>query len=254
MLLTLAQSATPATTAAPDDLPAIMTSIFSRVDALAYPSDMLPHLHQISIVWAVLFLAAGIICLLHGYKFYKSVTVVAAMGIGIFAGYAMGDRINEHYVVGVCLGLLLAVVSFPLMKYAVAAMGGLAGAFMGANLWTGSVSVAMQGDAQQRAVENVWIGALIGLIVCGMLAFVLFKLSIVLFTSVSGSTLAVIGGIALLLQAPKIGDSLSDYMQGAHAIVLPLLVFTPALIGLIIQETQPEPPAAAGAGAKPKLA
>ena len=38
------------------------------------------------------------------------------------------------------------------------------------------------------------------MIVCGMLAFILFKLTVVLFTSGSGSTLAVLGFLALILQ------------------------------------------------------
>jgi len=242
MLTTLAQThASSGDFTGTGELPETVTSIFSRIDTLAYPQEMLPHLQEISVVWGVIFLVAGLVCLLHGYKFYKTVTIIAALGLGIFAGYAMGDRINEHYVVGVCLGILLAVVSWPLMKYAVAILGGLAGAFMGANLWTGGVSVALDADAQQRAMDSSWVGALIGLIICGMLAFVLFKVCIVLFTSVGGSTIAVIGAIALILQLPNIGDSFNNYMQNAHAIVLPLLVFTPVVIGIIMQETSPEP-------------
>jgi hypothetical protein len=84
--------------------------------------------------------------------------------------------------------------------------------------------------------DAFWAGAFVGLVLCGMLAFVLWKLSIVLFTSVSGSTVAVIGAIALLLSidgwSPTITEGLS-----ANRVIIPLLVFVPAAIGLIWQQT-----------------
>ena len=72
-----------------------------------------------------------------------------------------------------------------------------------------------------------------------MLAFILFKLSVVMFTSVSGSTMAVLGAMALLLQVPQWQSSVTKSLS-SHTIVLPLLVLVPAMIGLILQEARPE--------------
>lgn len=219
----------------------IVCGVFSRADALAHPDDFVPHLQSMSVVWAVLFLTAGMTCLLNGYKFYKPVTILLAAAIGAFAGYALGQRIQaEAYIVAACFGALLAVACFPLMKYAVAVMGGLSGAFIGANAWTAIMQLtADPGQPPPAAAEHYWIGALIGLIIFGMLAFILFKLSIVVFTSVSGSTLGVMGGLALLLQVPEWQNSVRDGLS-SHAVILPLLVGVPAIIGLILQEAKPD--------------
>lgn len=258
-MITLGQSPVGATVApagsphAVDNLFESMTRAFSRIDALTHPNEVVEALTALSVVWAVVFLVVGVLCLLNGYKFHKVVTVLLALVIGLFCGYWMSLRlhIQAPYLVAGCLGTLLAVVAFPLVKYAVAAIGGLAGAFVGANAW--SSIAAVSGHAQ--ATEHHWIGALIGLIVCGMLAFILFKFSVVVTTSVSGAMFAVFGGIALLLNLPNTGlqQSISNSLQ-SHAIVLPLLVMVPAVIGLILQENwgrAATPPGATAAPPKP---
>jgi hypothetical protein len=205
---------------------------------------MVSALQSMSVVWAVVFLTAGLTCMFNGYKFYKSVTVIAALALGVFLGYYLGKKVNAQYIVAGCMGLLFAVGCYPLMKYAVAVFGGLVGAFLGANIWSAVARVAAdQNGAAPEAAQHYWIGALIGLLVCGMLAFILFKLSVVLFTSVSGSTIAVLGAVALLLQVPAWQEPVSQSIT-AHAVVIPLLVLVPAVIGFILQEA---PAGAAGA-------
>lgn len=212
-----------------------LTGVFSRPDMLAHPVDLASRLQELSAVWAVVFLTAGLVCMLSGYRFYKTIVVLLALAIGVFAGYYLGKKINAEYVVAGCLGALLAVCVFPLMKYAVALIGGLVGAFIGANSWS-AISRMLQsgGKLSDQAADNIWIGALVGLLVCGMLAFILFKVSVVLSTSVSGSTLAVMGALALLMQVQPWQKSVSEGIS-THAMVVPLLVVVPAVIGFILQ-------------------
>lgn len=233
-----------------DNLFQTITKCFPRADTLAHPAAVIDALTTLSVVWAVVFIVAGLLCLFNGYKFHKAATVVLAMVIGLFAGYWMSLRLNIQapYLIAGCLGILLAVVAFPLMKYTVALLGGLTGAFVGANLWSSVATVSGHGEA----VAHHWIGALIGLIICGMLAFVVFKLSVVVTTSISGALLAVFGMVALLLNFPNdtLRGSISNSLT-SHAIVLPMLVLVPAVIGLIMQE-KPGQAAVAGTGtAKP---
>ncbi len=218
-----------------------VTSIFSRGDALATPDHLLPALQQLGIVWAAIFIIVGVLCMINGYRWYKLATVLTAMLLGMFAGYALGVQIKAPFIVAGCVGALLAVVAFPLMKYMVAALGGLAGAFAGANLWAGVSAAVNQvasegGPARQlMSPDAFWAGAFVGLVLCGMLAFVLWKLSIVLFTSVSGSTIAVIGAIALLLSVDGWNAAVVEGLS-ANRVIVPLLVFVPAAIGLIWQQ------------------
>lgn len=242
MFATLAQAGPKAE----ENLLQVITSVFSRPDTLAHPDKLMPHLQSMSVIWAVVFLTAGLVCILNGYKFYKPVTFILALLIGASVGWALGQRIQaESYITAGCLGALMAAACLPLMKYAVSIMGGLSGSFIGANAWT-SVGklIAESGNKVNNSAETCWIGALIGLVVFGMLAFILFKLSIVLFTSISGSTLAVFGAMALLLQVPQWQTTVTKSMT-SHTIVLPLLVLVPAIIGLILQESKPDAPVAA---------
>ena len=209
--------------------------MFSSGAPLAQPDVLVQQLKALSVVWAVVFVIVGVLCLFNGYKFYRTTTIALALAMGLFAGYWLGEKIQAPFIVGGCLGLLLAVTAFPLMKYAVAVFGGLAGAFVGANLWAGFAHALNKGAQMQIPVDAYWVGALIGLITCGMLAFILFKLSIVLFTSVSGSLIAVLGILALLLSIESWSERVSEGLT-ANQLVIPLLVFVPAVIGLIMQE------------------
>jgi len=234
MWTTLAQSAGGNTNAA-DNPAALIPKLFDRLDALAHPETLLGTLQQTGWVLAAIFVAVGLTCLLQGYKFYKWVVLLTALALGIAVGYKLGQHIQAEVIVAGCLGVLLAVVAWPFMKFAVAICGGLAGAFLGANAWT---AIASQMNANPETMnlppEAYWAGALIGLVVLGLLSFILFELSVVVFTSISGSTLAVLGIIALLLQVPAWQTGITDAIL-ANPLIVPMLVAVPAVIGLVLQ-------------------
>lgn len=212
-------------------------NIFSRPDTLAHPDDLLRSLQSMSVVWSVIFLTAGLVCLLQGYRIYRTVTVILALAIGAFTGYWLGEKIHAEYIAAGCLGALLAIACFRMMKFAVAAMGGLAGAFMGANAWSAIARVVNDGSEAISNQQHYWVASIMGLLVGGMLAFILFKFSIVMFTSISGATIAVLGGVALLLEVDAFRSQVSSGIS-AHPAVIPLLVGVPAVIGFILQESQ----------------
>lgn len=230
--------------------------IFSRGDTLAKPDALIPELAQLGTIWAIIFVVIGMVCLLNGYKFHKVLTIGLLVALGSLLGYWMGLEIHgPPFVVAGCVGTLLAVMAFPLMKYAVAVLGGLSGAFIGSNLWAGlgrvldstaADRVAHQGEeaasghllvkaANVMPADAYWIGALLGLIVCGVAAFALSKITIHLFTSVSGSTIAVLGAIALLLSFDITQETVASELSKS-ALVIPMLVFVPAAIGFVLQE------------------
>ncbi|HAI14308.1 MAG TPA: hypothetical protein DCM28_21565 [Phycisphaerales bacterium] len=217
----------------------VVNSIFARGDTLAHPEDFPTALRSMSIVWGTIFLVAGLVTMLNGYKCYKTVIIVTASAIGAFAGYALGKQLENQaaYIVAGCLSILMAVGCWPLMKYAVAVIGGMAGAFIGANTWASIAAVMKDTTRAEAMMQNYWIGALIGLLVCGMLSFIVFKFSVVMFTSFGGSTIAVFGAIALLLQVPLWQETVQSSLT-AHPIVIPLLIAVPSVIGLIMQQQQ----------------
>jgi len=233
--------------------------IFSHGDTLAQPDALVQHLTQLGTIWAIVFVVVGIACMLKGYQFYKFAVVTLIVLIGSLAGYWMGLSIAAPpFITAGCLGLLLGVLAVPLMKYAVAILGGLSGAFIGANLWAGigrafdSAYAKKIADfeagigtdpssgllaklAEYMPADAFWIGALAGLLVCGILAFVLFKISIHIFTSVIGATVAVFGVIALLLNIDNFSGTVAEGLSSS-ALVIPMLVLVPAVIAFLMQE------------------
>lgn len=239
-----------------------IVDIFSRGDTLAQPGQLIPELAELGTLWALIFVILGVTCLLNGYKFHRAMTIAIVVLLGAMLGYWMGGEINgPPFVVAGCVATLMAVLALPLMKYAVAVLGGLSGAFIGSNLWAGLGTVLEKSAAEKQAAitaaqeagepspggetliqisqyipaESFWIGALIGLVLCGLAAFLLSKITIHLFTTVSGSTIAVLGVIALLLSIDGADATVKEELSRS-ALVLPLLVFVPAAIGFMLQE------------------
>ena len=266
MLSTLAQAAPVAEEAAqPIDLWGqahlffqTIVEIFtvSKGAPLAHPGELIGKLGQLGEIWALAFVIMGMVCLLNGYKFHKIVTVSLLVILGAVLGYWMGLEIKgPPFVVAAMVSILLGVLAFPLMKYAIAVLGGLSGAFIGANLWVAVarfVNPPVQGpDAAATTasttnetllqagahmpVDAFWIGALIGLMVCGIGAFLLSKIAIHLFTTVSGSTIAVFGVIALLLSIDTFRETVTTELTRSP-LIIPILVFVPAAVGFLMQE------------------
>jgi len=237
MSLLLAQAQTTAEQAAAGgaEPQLVLPKIFQRIDALAHPENLVDTLAQTTWVVGAIFVTVGLLCMLQGYKLYKGVVLLTALGLGLVVGYQLGEHIQAEAIVAGCLGVLLAVVAWPFMKFAVAICGGLAGAFVGANAWS---AIATHLNAQAEAInlppDAYWAGALTGLVLFGLLSFILFELSVVMFTSLSGSVLAVLGIVVLLLQVAAWRDSIAAGLK-ANPLIMPMLIVVPALIGLVLQ-------------------
>ena len=211
-----------------------VASLFDRIDPLAHPDTLFPKLQELPVVLAVIFVAVGLTCLLKGYKLYKPIVILLAMLTGVVAGFQLGGLVRAEMIVAVCMGVLLAVIAWPLMKYAVAAAGGLAGAFIGANIWA-VTAIEMSKHGVPANPDMPWIGAIIGLVTVGFMSFMVFNVAVVLFTSMSGSVLVVIGSIALLLQVEPLREQIVEGLRN-RPVVMPLLIIVPAVIGLVVQQ------------------
>jgi hypothetical protein len=84
--------------------------------------------------------------------------------------------------------------------------------------------------------ENAWAGALVGLILLGMLAFALFKLAVVVLTSIQGATMTVTGLLTLLMKHRGLSANLEETLLG-NVHLIPLLILVPSAIGFIVQES-----------------
>ena len=69
-----------------------------------------------------------------------------------------------------------------------------------------------------------------------MISFIVFRIAVILFTSMGGGALVVMGGIALLrLYGPGSIDLESIVASQSYRWVLPVALMVPLLVGLIAQ-------------------
>ena len=205
-----------------------LRGIFSRMDILNHPQELMDSLAQIPLVLAGIFLVVGLMCILNGYNWHKWIIVILAFMGGIVLGNMMGDKVGNSTVIAFAIGALFAIIATPLLKITVAIFGGLTGAFIGANLWTAFNTT--QPDAH-------WAGAALGFVILAMSSFILFKLVIVFFTSIGGAAMMVMGTITLLLQVdgwePSIRNSLASNEK-----LIPILVGVAAITGFVLQQSK----------------
>lgn len=185
---------------------------------------------------ATIFLVAGVLMLLFGINLYKGVVVINAALLGAAMGAFVGDKAGNEGVGGVIGAFTMAAIAMPLIKHAVAIMGAMIGAVVGAGLWR---LFAMH---QQ---DLYWVGAMLGAITFGMLSLLIFRGCIIMFTSLQGAAMAIVGLLGLLLKYKEFAPQMNQILT-AKSFILPLAIFVPALVGLIFQQM----PAGAAAAAK----
>jgi hypothetical protein len=200
-------------------------------------TDLLQWAQNMSPGTATILLIGGMIYLLFGVYMFRALVMLNAAIVGAFIGALIGQGVSNEtstMAIGAGVGALLAAaITWPLMKYAVAFMGGVFGALLGASLWR----------AAGLEPTLCWAGALTGLIGFGLLSFILFRGSVMMYTSLQGSVMLVFGILGLIYKYQSIAPAVTDKMT-LKPFLLPLLIFVPALLGVIYQQSQftaPEP-------------
>jgi hypothetical protein len=190
-------------------------------DILAWCQSMSPGI-------AALLIMVGIVYLLFGLKIFKAIVLVNASILGAYLGAVLGATINQRSETVIACALLgaftAAAASWPAMKYSVALMGGIFGALLGASIWR-TVNLEPQ---------LVWAGALVGLIGFGMLSFILFRGSLMMYTSLQGAIMLIFGILGLIYKYQQVGPQLSSHLQ-VQPLLLPIAIFIPAVVGWIFQ-------------------
>ena len=175
---------------------------------------------------AVLLLALGILYLLCGWYMFKVLLTFNATLVGALLGALIGRAMGST-AAGALLGAFVtAVIAWPLMKHTVAITGALFGAVLGASLW-------LNAGLDERYVAA---GAAIGMTFFGLLSFILFRSSVVLYTSFQGSVMGVLGLLGLIYKVHEAAPHVSQAMT-VKPFVLPMILFVLTIIGLLFQQT-----------------
>jgi len=176
---------------------------------------------------AVTFITFGIVCLMYGWRVFKILVVICFALLGVFLGVSVTDKIVglNNRLVGGLVGMgLLGILSVPLMRWAVSILGAIAGGILTSGI----------GYASGLPERYIWAGALIGMVAGGMISFIVFKVAVILFSSLSGACLIVVGSLAILYMHPATSVRLEEILF-TKKWFLPTLLMAPTLIGLVLQ-------------------
>ncbi len=200
--------------------------IVTRLDILHHPNELLDRLSQVPFLAGSALVAVGLLCVFNGYRWHKWVVAILAFLAGLRLGDMLSEQFGRSEIVAIALGSLCAIVATPLMKITVAIFSGLTGAFIGANVWTAF---------NATAADQNWAGAAMGFIALALISLIVFRVAIVLFTSVGGAAMVVFGAIALLLHVEAWEPAVRSSMA-SHQLMIPVLVLLAAVGSFVLQE------------------
>ena len=190
-------------------------------------ADLLTWAQNMGALTAAALVLAGAIYLLFGVTLYRGLVTANAALLGVWIGAFLGGKAGNATAGGMVGGFTAAAAAWPMMKYAVAIMGGAFGALLGASIWR----------ATGLEPAYAWSGGLTGLVFFGMLSFLVFRGSVMMFMSLQGSVMLVFGLLGLIYKYQNLGPQVTANLN-ARQFILPLCIFVPATLGLIWQQTQ----------------
>jgi hypothetical protein len=181
---------------------------------------------NLSLLEAMTFIAFGVVCLFYGWRVFKALAVMSFAVIGLVAGLLISQRVGNpnNPLLPVALAVVLGICAIPLMKWAVGILGGVAGAIITAGIWY----------AAKLPEQYIWAGALTGFVTGGLFSFIVFKIAVMLFTSVGGSILVAAGVLALFHQYSQTSQQVRDLFYGPKWF-LAVIILLPALFGIYWQ-------------------
>ncbi|MBN2138940.1 MAG: hypothetical protein JW720_14120 [Sedimentisphaerales bacterium] len=185
------------------------------------------HITSLGQLEAFMFVSFGVVWLFYGWRVFKVLVVISFALLGLAMGTAATGIIHgiQNKMVGGVIGMLaLAILSVPLMRWAVSLLGAMAGAIFTAGIWY----------ACGLSEKYILAGALIGMVGGGMISFIVFRIAVILFTSMGGGALVLTGALALLYRYSS-AQAQMEHVITHQKWVLPVGLMVPMLVGLIAQ-------------------
>jgi len=208
-------------------------------DLSRYPEqgDMLQWCREMGLGTGILLMLVGAVYLMYGWSLFKGLVTLNAAAIGGYFGNWIGEHTGHPLAFAVGGALILALITFPLRKGAVAVMGALIGLVVGVGVWR---SVGLDTDMS-------WAGAIIGVISFGLASFILFRGSLIMYTSIQGSIMFIMGLLGLILKYQDVTPKITHNMM-SQPLIFPLAVLVPTILGLVFQQLHSPPAKPEGGG------
>jgi hypothetical protein len=203
------------------------------LQALPQQSQIVNALQSAQIFFPISLIIIGGLLMAFGYKAYKWIVLLNFVALGWWLGtlpvrseIAQNGTDDVAIVASAAGAILMGIVAWPMLRYSVAVCGGMVGFALGMLVWAYC----------DQPLNMAWAGGLVGLVVLGMLSFVLFKTTVILFTSIEGASLFVFGVCALLMRYAPWQKQVSNSLS--RPILIPLVITTIAAISLFWQTTK----------------
>ena len=196
------------------------------------PTDLIwEQINSLTWLQALIAVSFGAVYLFYGWRIFKVLAVVSFGMLGLFAGMRVGEMISstDSVLWGGVIGLVvLAVLSIPLMRWAVSILGAVAGGIITSGLWY----------ACGLPEQYLWAGAIIGIVAGGMISFIVFRISVMLFTSLSGAMLIIVGILALFYRYEQNQTEPTNFVRSLvndYNWFLPAILIFSTFVGMVIQ-------------------
>ncbi len=184
------------------------------------------HINSLGLIEALTFVSFGVVCLFYGWRIFKILAVICFGLAGMFVGIWVDQRLvraQEPIWLPTIFTLLSGFFAVPFLRWGVSVLGAGAGGVLTAGAWLG----------MGLPHAYLWAGALIGLIAGGLLSFIVFKSAVMLFTSLGGSGLMMMGVLAILQRYS--GSGQLETLAHQQRWFLPVMFLVPMVIGIIMQ-------------------
>jgi len=207
-------------------IPLPLDSIWREITALSW-------------MHAVLAVSFGAVYLVYGWRIFKMLVVICSGLAGLLAGIEIGSQFpamgntlvelhNLEIWTGIIMACFMAIIAIPLMKWAVSILGSISGGIVAIGIWR----------VCNFPEEYALAGMVVGLVAGGMICFIVFRMAVMLFTSVGGSILVTAGILSLLNRYESIQNPPSENIKTMFYHTdwfLPAFLLASTLIGMIIQ-------------------
>ncbi len=199
-----------------------------QAEGAIVPIDLIwQHVTSLNLLEALTFISFGAVCLFYGWRVFKVLVVISFALIGLRLGITLTSKLigDNHQLFGGIVGLIiLAALSVPLMRWAVSILGAVAGGILTSGLWY----------ACHLPEQYIWAGGLVGVVAGGMISFIIFRIAVMLFSSLGGSGLVVTGILALLYIYPPTTEQVQELVF-TQKWFLPIALLVPTALGVILQ-------------------
>jgi len=194
-------------------------------------TQLLTDLAGARIYFPIALCVIGILLMAFGFKAYRWIVLLNFVAVGWWIGtLPFKNQIEGKggedlaLVASIAGAVIMGVIAWPLLRYTVATCGGMVGFVIGMVVWAYC----------DQPLNMAWAGGLVGMTLLGMLSFVLFKTTVILFTSIEGASLFAFGVCALVLRYQPWQKQVSTSLD-TKPILMPVVIGTLAVIALFWQ-------------------